>query len=118
MSNQSDSPHAVIVCFRWASEDLAPLYALDQRLATAIEDAGAGTYEGHEVALLEGDDAYLFMEGPDADQLFAVARPILEATPMLDGARATLRYGSPDDETARAQDMIIAGAQTCVIPAQ
>jgi hypothetical protein len=37
------------------------------------------------------------MYGPDADQLFAVVRPVLEQSTAIRNAVATLRYGPPED---------------------
>ena len=84
-----------------------PVYALEQALTKAIADAGVGVYDGHEVALLDGDDAYLFMYGPDAERLFAAVQPTLEADALLQGAKVTLRYGSSDDETASERHVLI-----------
>ena len=98
MSDQTEALHAVVVAFRFAGDDLAPLYVLEEALATAVAAAGAGTYDGHEVALIDSDDAYLFLAGPDADRLYAAAQPVLAGSPLLKGAEVTLRYGSPDDE--------------------
>ena len=93
-----ENAQSVIVYFRCVDDDLQPLHALERDLSQAIIDAGAGVYDGHEVALLEGDDAYLFMYGPDAERLFDVVRPVLQMARMMAGAKVTLRYGSPDDE--------------------
>ena len=57
---------------------LRPVYALEQELTKVIAEAGVGVYDGHEIALLDGDDAYLFMYGPDADKLFAAVQPTLQ----------------------------------------
>jgi len=37
------------------------------------------------------------MYGPDADQMFAAVRPVLEGADFMRGARVTLRYGPPAD---------------------
>ena len=50
------------------------------------------------VALAFASDASLYMYGPAADALFAAVRPILERSPMMKGARVTLRYGRPGDD--------------------
>lgn len=91
-----DNAQSVIVAFRCSSDDLEQVYALERQLTQAIVDAGAGVYDGHEVALLDGDDAYLFMYGPDAEKLFQSVQPILASASLLTGAMVTLRYGSPD----------------------
>jgi hypothetical protein len=88
--------HAVIVRFRYGSTDLAPLHELTSRLDQAIDAAGVGEYDGDEVAT-DGSDGLLYMYGPDADALFAVVRPILTSVTFMSGARATLRYGPPED---------------------
>ena len=106
MIEHSDANQSVVVYFRFAGGDLAPLYALEDPLATALEAAGAGTYDGHEIDLIDGDDAYLFMVGPDAERLFAAARPVLEGSPLLRGAAATLRFGSGEDAAGNRQVML------------
>ena len=98
MAEQTQNPHSVVVYFRMPGEDLTQLYALERQLTTALADAGAGTYDGHEIALLDGDDAYLFLVGPDADRLYDAAQPVLTGSSLLKGAEITLRYGSADDE--------------------
>jgi hypothetical protein len=40
--------HAVIVHFRYGSTDLAPLFALEDKLQAAIEKARAGEFDGKE----------------------------------------------------------------------
>ena len=100
MSEQSEVLHSVVVYFRFAAADDAPLHAIGAALTQALADAGAGTYDGHEVALLENDDAYLFLTGPDAERLYEAARPVMEGSVLLKGAQVTLRHGPPDDESA------------------
>lgn len=95
------SEQSLVVYFQFPSTgDLEPLLALEDDLAEAIEQSGAGEYDGHEVGLLEADDAYLFMYGPSADKLYDAVRPLLEGSALLRGGEATLRYGGPDEETA------------------
>ena len=107
MSDQTHVVHTVVVYFRLAGNDLTPLYAVEEVLTTAISAAGAGEYDGHEVALLDTDDAYLFMLGPDAEKLFEAARPVLEASPLLRGAQVTLRFGDLDDEDAPERAFVL-----------
>jgi hypothetical protein len=87
--------HAVIVHFQYGSTDLARLFALEERLEQAIAEAGAGEFDGNEVAV-DGSDGYLYMYGPDADKLFAAVRATLERTDFMRGARVKLRYGPPE----------------------
>ena len=86
------STQAVIVALRYGSRDLGSLHALEHRLEAAIEAAHVGEFDGDEVAV-DGSDARLYAYGPDADRLFVVMRPILEAEPFAHGAEVTLRYG-------------------------
>ena len=89
--------HAVIVEFVYGSTDLSRLFELEEQLERAILTAKAGELDGNEVAA-DGSDASLYMYGPAADALFAAVRPILERSPMMKGARVTLRYGRPGDD--------------------
>jgi hypothetical protein len=91
---------SLVVYFRYDSPDLEPIMALEDDVADAIEQSGAGEYDGHELGLLEASDAFLFMYGPSADKLYECVRQVLEASELLKGGEATLRYGGPDDETA------------------
>ena len=89
--------HAVIVTFTYiGSTDLDPLFALELQLESAISAARVGEYDGNDVAV-DGSDGTLYMYGPDADKLFAVVRPVLEACSFMKGATVKLRYGPPDD---------------------
>ena len=91
----ADSEHAVVVHFTYGSTDLSRLFALEDRLEAALTEAKVGEYDGNEVAV-DGSDGYLYMYGPNADALFKVVRPILEATDFMRGASVTLRYGPPE----------------------
>ena len=86
--------HAVIVRFGYGRTDLQPIFQLENELQAAIAKAGAGEYDGNEVAT-DGSDGTLDMYGPDADVLFAVVRPILERSNFMRGARVQVRYGPP-----------------------
>jgi hypothetical protein len=89
--------HAVIVNFSYGgSTDLGPIFALEERLTSDIAAAGAGEYDGNEVAT-DGSDGTLYMYGPDADALFSAVRPALEACDFMRGAVVRLRYGQPTD---------------------
>ena len=87
---------AVIVHFDYAADSLDPLHDLEEQLEEAIAEAGVGEFDGNEIAVGLSDGS-LYMYGPDADALFTVARPLLAAAGCLRNARATLRYGPPQD---------------------
>ena len=89
--------HAVIVRFTYGSTDLGDLFALEEALEQTIAAAEAGELDGNVVAI-DGSDAALYMYGPDADVLFETVRPLLEGCTFMRDARATLRYGPPEDE--------------------
>lgn len=93
---KQSNEHGVIVHFMYGSTDLTRLFGLEDLLEKAIEAAGAGEFDGNEVAV-DGSDGYLYMYGPDADALFAAIRSTLEACPFMKGATVTLRYGKPED---------------------
>src|SRR3954463_15574564 len=86
---------AVIVNFAYGgSTDLDPLFALEKQLESNIAAARAGEYDGNEVAV-DGGDGTLYIDGPDADKLFAAVRESLEACSFMKGALVKLRYGPP-----------------------
>ena len=51
--------HAVIVHFQYGSTDLSRLFVLEDELERAIAAAGAGEFDGNEVAA-DGSDGYLY----------------------------------------------------------
>lgn len=109
MSAQTDTTQSVVVYFRMANDDLGSVQTLGTQLSAAIDRAQAGAYDGHEVALLDGDDAYLFMVGPDAERLFDVVRPLLDASSLMRGARVTLRQGPPEDDDVPERIVMLSG---------
>jgi hypothetical protein len=95
--SMNDLPeHAVIVHFNYGSTDLQPLFALEEKLEQASSLAGAGEFDGNEVAA-DGSDGYLYMYGPNADRLFEVIKPVLESCVFMKGAKVRKRYGPPKD---------------------
>ena len=92
----SEPEHAVIVDFTYGSTDLSRLFELENKLEATIEEAKVGEHDGNDVAV-DGSDGYLYMYGTNADTLFEVVRPILEATEFMKGAKAKLWYGPPAD---------------------
>lgn len=88
--------HAVIVEFDYAPDSIEPLHDFEEQLEAAIASAEVGEYDGHEIAA-DFSDGTLYMYGPDADALFAVVQPLLAGAGLFRNARATLRYGPPED---------------------
>jgi hypothetical protein len=91
---------AVLVHFEYGHSDWAPFLSFEKGLEDAIAKSGSGQYDGNELAV-DGSDGTLYMYGPDADKLFAVAKPILLSTALLKNVVVTLRYGSVEDKSAR-----------------
>jgi hypothetical protein len=106
-NEESSKPpeHAIIVHFQYGSTDLQPIFALEQELETAIENAKAGEYDGNEVAT-DGSDGSMYMYGPNADMLYNVVCPILKKAAFMKGARVTLRYGPPEDHVREIEKTI------------
>jgi hypothetical protein len=97
-SPTSVNDQAVVVHFRYGSTDLKPLFALEDRLESAIKSAAVGILDGDEVAA-DGHDGYIYMYGPDADRLFKAIKPVLASSPFMKGARIAKRYGPPGEGT-------------------
>lgn len=61
-----------------------------------IEREHLGEYDGHEMAV-DYSDGYIYMYGPDAELLFNGIKETLEQTGFMQGAKAKLRFGPPED---------------------
>ena len=82
----------VIAKFRYPHTDIGPLVQLALRVEDAIEGADLGEYGGHEVAE-EGDEACMFLYGPDADAICAAVTPVLRKNSLTKSAQITKRSG-------------------------
>jgi hypothetical protein len=74
---------------------------VEDPLIEAIEEAGVGEFDGHDIALDGSGEVILYAYGPDADALYEVMEPILRAVPLKDGSYAVKRYGEAGDADAR-----------------
>jgi hypothetical protein len=81
-----------------SSDERESIGALQDELASAINRAEAGEFDGDEFG--EGE-CLLFMYGPDADSLFETIKPILKASRHAEGGFAIKRYGEASDPTVR-----------------
>jgi hypothetical protein len=90
---------AVIVHFRYGLTDMAPLFALEDRLKSVIQTSKLGEFDGDEIAV-DRSDGRLYMYGPSADQLFDAIQPILKTSNFMNGAEVKRRYG-PANSGAR-----------------
>lgn len=95
------SEHAVIVEFTYGSTNLDALFKLEDQLEKAINAGNVGELDGNEMAA-DGSTGILYMYGPDADKLFAVVKPLLEAAPCMLGAEVHLRYGPREEGVRKA----------------
>ena len=76
------SEHCVFVNFPFQGTDLSPIFELEDQLISAIEKSAAGEFDGNEVGESE---TVLYMDGPDADALYAAVSPILRNSPLARG---------------------------------
>jgi hypothetical protein len=90
--------HAVIVYPQNAN--LEDVFAFEDPLGKAIDDAEVGEYDGNEVAV-DGSEAILYAYGPDADALWDVMKAVVEGVAPHAGSYAVKRYGEAGDATAR-----------------
>ena len=88
--------HSVIIRFKYRGDDFEPLYELEQSLGEAIDEAGVGDYEGHEMAI-DGKTGEMTMTGPDAHALWETVAPVLAEVRFMRGAEAELRLGPGED---------------------
>lgn len=102
---ETKGDHSLIVSFNRPGIDLEALHALEEHLSRALVEAGAGEYDGNEIAI-DGSDSSLFMVGPDANALFAIAEPILRESPLMQGATIRVRYGPPSDLSIETRHVI------------
>ena len=87
--------HAVIILFQYGKSDLQPILDFKDKLEQTINEARVGRLDGIDIAE-GGDDGYIYMYGPDAEQLFGAVNNTLESSGLMKGATARLRYGPPE----------------------
>ena len=79
-------------------EQVERLFKLEEEVMKAIEDSGAGEYDGNEI----GEGTFtMYAYGPSASKLFGVAMPILAKYQLPSGSQAMMRYGRPGAEEDR-----------------
>jgi hypothetical protein len=86
------SEQEVEVHFAYGSTNFQYVYALGDQIQLAITEAKAGEYDGHALPA-DGSEGRYFLKGPDAETMFKVIAPVLEASPLMRGAKITLYYG-------------------------
>jgi hypothetical protein len=91
--DKSDLPaQEVEVYFAYGSTNFQYVYSLGDEIQTAIAEAKVGEYDGHSLPA-DGSEGRYFVYGPDAEAIFKVIAPVLEASPLMRGATVTLHYG-------------------------
>jgi hypothetical protein len=108
--NQGDirlgKEHAVIVHFTYYKDDLEPLHELERKLEEEIKEKNVGEYDGHEIAV-DMSDGFLYMYGPNAENLFKAIKHTLEETDFTKGSLATLRFGRPGSDAQEIEVEIV-----------
>lgn len=94
--------HCLIVEFGPYGGDPRPVFQVGDALAAALTRAGAGEFDGNELAS-DGSSGSLYLYGADADRLLEVARPVLLQHRFLHGATLRLRYGPPGPDVRRRE---------------
>ena len=90
--------HAIRIQFQYGEEEMDKLYQLRDKNSQQIQKQNLGEFDGHEIAT-DLSDGFLFMYGQNAELLFNGIKPILEKTDFMQGAKATLRFGPPEEGT-------------------
>lgn len=97
--------HAVIAHFKVSGDEFGvghereAIFALEEALIQAIDEAGVGEFDGNEFG---GGEAVLYAYGPNADSLFAAMEPHLRAFEARP-AWCILRFGDAADPNAEEQ---------------
>jgi hypothetical protein len=98
--NGSPIEQEVEVRFGYGSTNFQFVYALGDQISLAVSEAKVGEYDGHALPA-DGSEGRYFVMGPDAEAIFSVIAPVLEASPLMRGATVTLHYGSPGWRTPK-----------------
>jgi hypothetical protein len=92
--------HAVIVHLATSGAEPRDVFALEDKLIAAIENADAGEFDGNEIAV-DGSEVVLYAYGPNADRLYAAMEPVIKGIPPARGSYVIKRYGDADDANAK-----------------
>jgi hypothetical protein len=96
----NSSEQEVEVHFEYGSTNFQFVYSLGDKIQLAVSEAKVGEYDGHALPA-DGSDGRYFVFGPDAEAIFRVIQPVLEASPLMRGATVTLWFGSPGWRTPK-----------------
>jgi hypothetical protein len=95
--------HSIVIRFRFGQHNLEPIAYLEGRIMAALKNTALGAYAGSK---MEEDysHGFLYLQGPDADALFAAIKPELEKNALMDNAEIRLRYGPLN---AQAEEKVV-----------
>jgi hypothetical protein len=98
--NGGSAEQEVEVHFEYGSTNFQLVYALGDQIQAALAEAKVGEYDGHALPA-DGSDGRYFLFGPDAEAIYRVIAPMLEASAFMRGATVTLWFGSPGWRTPK-----------------
>lgn len=104
--------HAMIILFQCGKVNSQQIQDLEDRLRDSIDNTEIGNIEGVDISE-DGSDGYIYISGPDANQLFGATHHILTATSFLKGATVRLRYGPPKVGVKAKEIKIICQSHVC-----
>jgi hypothetical protein len=90
--------HSVVIWFKYGLKEDDSMYNLGDELAKIVEETKTGIYDGHEIAMDNSEGSY-YLYGPNAETLFKAIKPLLDKTPWMRGATASLRFGPADKDS-------------------
>ena len=82
------------------AEEHKRIAALEEQLAAAIKEAGAGEFDGDEFG---NGFCTIYMYSPRADRLFTVVQPVLKKFHAPTGSYLIKRYGKPGAKQERVE---------------
>jgi hypothetical protein len=106
-SSPARSDQELIIEFRYRDAGWTPVWSLINRLRRVLKSSGVGTFDGWAFCIDGNLPHYLFMYGPDAEQLLACVRPRLKNVSFLQKrARAILHWGPIFPRSAHRQRIV------------
>jgi hypothetical protein len=98
--NGAKGKQEVEVHFEYGSTNFQFVYALGDQIEQAVTEANVGEYDGHALPA-DGSEGRYFVFGPDAEEIYRVIAPVLEASSLMRGATVTLWFGPPGRRTPK-----------------
>ncbi|WP_287881596.1 hypothetical protein [Aquitalea sp.] len=89
-ATQPSPPLAITVRFDFYPADSTQIHQLEKKLQRAIQRARVGEL-GETEFHLDGNEGFFYLQGPDAERLFAVVGPILRSSTLMQNAEVEER---------------------------